>query len=57
MLSSHTVLQLDVWQDKESGARISPAFSSTYIEAWNRVNEKLSCTQVKCTSKTRPFQI
>ena len=27
MLSSHTVL--DVWQDKESAARISGAFSST----------------------------
>ena len=30
MLSSHTVFSvLDVWQDKESAARISPAFSFT----------------------------
>ena len=30
MLSSHTVFSvLDVWEDKESAKRISPAFSST----------------------------
>ena len=40
LFSSHTVL--DVWQGKESAALF-------YTEAWNRVNEKLSCTQVKCS--------
>ena len=30
MLSSHSVFSvLDVWEDKESAKRISPAFSST----------------------------
>ena len=54
VLSSHTVFSvLDVWQDKESvhksATHISPAFSSTCIELWNRMNEMLSCTQVKCS--------
>ena len=48
MPSSHTVFSvLDVWQDKECCTHIASVLF--YIEAWNRVNQMLSCTQVKCS--------
>ena len=46
VLSSHTVLDVRAEQGECCTHIGSVLFN---IEAWNRVNEKLSCTQVKCS--------